>query len=129
MYRGAILSFKTCYFCIHKIANKMAKVNSKKDENNFSIDIAEDQFLGVYSNLVVISHSSSEFVLDFARVMPGLPNAKVVSRIVMTPDHVKRLLRALSDNIERYEDIYGDIDLHDGSDENPFISAVSKCDA
>ena len=107
----------------------MAQANNNNDEKNFAIDISEEQFLGVYANLVVISHSSSEFVLDFARVMPGHPSAKVVSRIVMTPDHTKRLLLALRDNIQRYENSYGEIDLHEDAEDNPFISAVSKCDA
>ena len=107
----------------------MAQASNNNDEKNFSIDISEEQFLGIYANLVVISHSSSEFVLDFARIMPGHPGAKVVSRVVMTPDHTKRLLMALADNIQRYENNFGDIDLHENSEANPFISAVSKCDA
>ena len=107
----------------------MAQASNNNDEKNFSIDISEEQFLGIYANLVVISHSSSEFVLDFAPIMPGHPGAKVVSRVVMTPDHTKRLLMALADNIQRYENNFGDIDLHENSETNPFISAVSKCDA
>ena len=102
----------------------MAKVNNNHDEKDFSIDISEEQFLGIYANLVVISHSSSEFVLDFARIMPGHPGAKVVSRIVMTTDHTKRLLMALADNIQRYENNFGEIDLHENSETSPFISAV-----
>jgi len=107
----------------------MAKRNSDNDEKNFSIDISEEQFMGVYANLVVISHSSSEFVLDFARIMPGHPGAKVVSRLVMTPDHVKRLFMALGDNLRRYENMYGDIDLHEDSDEKQFMSSLGECDA
>lgn len=100
-----------------------------EDKKEFSIDLDEAMALGVYSNLAVISHSSSEFVIDFARVMPGHNGAKVVSRVVMTPDHVKRLLHALGENVRRYEANFGEIDLHDGGDPNPFISAISKCDA
>ncbi len=100
-----------------------------EEKKEFSIDIDETLELGVYSNLVVISHSSSEFVLDFSRVMPGHNGAKVVSRVVMTPDHVKRLLHALGENIRRYESGFGEIDLHEDSEMNPFISAVNKCDA
>ncbi len=98
-----------------------------EERSEFSIDLDEAIALGVYSNLVVISHSSSEFVLDFARVMPGHSGAKVVSRIVMTPDHVKRFLQALGENVRRYEGNFGEIDLHE--DDKPFISAISKCDA
>ncbi len=108
----------------------MAKKSGNSDEEkNFSVDVSEDNFLGVYANLVIISHSSSEFVLDFARVMPGYPNAKVLSRVVMTPDHSKRLLRALTENIRRYEKNYGEIDMHEEDDENVFMSALNDCDA
>jgi hypothetical protein len=64
---------------------------------------------GIYSNLVMIAHSPEEFILDFIRVMPGLPKARVKSRIVVTPSHVKRLLAALEDNISKYEVKYGPI--------------------
>lgn len=67
---------------------------------------------GVYSNLAVITHSSSEFVLDFAQMMPGAPKPKVASRIVMTPDHAKRLLAALSENVSKYESENGEIKMH-----------------
>lgn len=62
-----------------------------------------------YSNFVVIQHSPSEFILDFARIMPNVPNAKVGARVVMTPMHAKLLLRALAENIEKYEAQFGDI--------------------
>ncbi|MGP1363272.1 MAG: DUF3467 domain-containing protein [Bacteroides sp.] len=107
----------------------MAERENNNDEKNFSIDIPEDLFLGVYSNLVIISHSSSEFVLDFSRIMPGHPGAKVVSRVVMTPDHAKRLFRALGDNLQRYEQAHGEIDLHEGENEDVFMNALTKCDA
>ena len=68
---------------------------------------------GVYANLAVMSHSSSEFVIDFLRLMPGIPKAKVKSRIVMTPEHAKRLLIAMQDNVRKYESQFGDILLHD----------------
>ena len=66
---------------------------------------------GVYANLAVMSHSSSEFVIDFLRLMPGVPKAKVKSRIVMTPEHAKRLAYALQDNLRRYEAQFGEINL------------------
>ncbi|WP_412067283.1 DUF3467 domain-containing protein [Rubrivirga sp. IMCC43871] len=76
---------------------------------SLSIELAEDVAEGVYSNLVMISHSPEEFILDFIRVMPGVPKARVKSRVVVTPGHAKRLLAALADNIQRYEAQHGDI--------------------
>ncbi|NNK80512.1 MAG: DUF3467 domain-containing protein, partial [Flavobacteriales bacterium] len=63
----------------------------------------------VYSNLCIITHSQSEFVMDYIRVMPGMPKAKVKSRIILTPQHAKRLLRALNDNVKRFEAQHGPI--------------------
>ena len=74
-----------------------------------SIELNEEVAEGVYSNLVMIAHSPEEFILDFIRVMPGVPKARVKSRIVVTPGHAKRLLAALADNIQRYEAQYGEI--------------------
>ena len=82
--------------------------NSKK-QNQLNIELSEDVAQGVYSNLAVITHSSAEFVLDFVRIMPGVPKAKVKSRIILTPEHAKRLLGALQDNISKYEAVHGKI--------------------
>ena len=80
---------------------------------SLSIELNEEVAEGMYSNLVMISHSPEEFVLDFIRVMPGVPKARVKSRIVVTPGHAKRLLAALADNLRRYEAQYGEIgDVH-----------------
>ncbi|MDT0633021.1 DUF3467 domain-containing protein [Rubrivirga sp. S365] len=80
---------------------------------SLSIELAEEVAEGIYSNLVMISHSPEEFVLDFIRVMPGVPKARVKSRIVVTPGHAKRLLAALADNVQRYEAQYGEVaDVH-----------------
>ncbi len=73
------------------------------EENQLNIEISEDVAEGVYSNLAVISHSPTEFVVDFIRMMPNMPQAKVKSRIILTPQHAKRLLKALQDNVRRYE--------------------------
>ncbi|MDR0733348.1 MAG: DUF3467 domain-containing protein [Dysgonamonadaceae bacterium] len=75
------------------------------------IELSEDIALGIYSNLAVIAHSTSEFVLDFVRMMPGIPKAKVQSRIILTPEHAKRLQVALSDNIKKFEAQHGEIRL------------------
>ena len=80
-----------------------------KKPNQLNIELSEDVAQGVYSNLAVITHSSAEFVLDFVRIMPGVPKAKVKSRIILTPEHAKRLMGALQDNIKKYEAIHGKI--------------------
>jgi hypothetical protein len=77
--------------------------------HQINIELTEDTAEGIYSNLVMIAHSPEEFILDFIRVMPGVPKARVKSRIVITPQHAKRLLAALDENIGRYEDAFGPI--------------------
>ena len=86
--------------------------NKNNQENQIEIELTEDVAQGTYSNLAVISHSSSEFVLDFIRVVPGVPKAKVKSRIILTPDHAKRLLSALQDNIEKFEKMNGTVSIN-----------------
>jgi hypothetical protein len=80
-----------------------------KNNNQLQIELSEEIAQGMYSNLAVITHSSSEFVLDFIRVMPGIPKANVKARIILTPEHAKRLLLALQDNIQKFESINGPI--------------------
>ena len=80
-------------------------------ENQLQIELKEDIAEGTYANLAIIAHSTSEFVLDFVRMMPGVNKAKVKSRIVMTPEHAKRLAMALQDNLMRYEAQFGEIRL------------------
>lgn len=75
------------------------------------IDLGEDVAQGNYTNLAIISHSTSEFILDFATVLPGVPKAKVKSRIILTPEHAKRLLISLQENITRYESNVGKIEI------------------
>lgn len=74
-----------------------------KQENQLNIELNEEIAEGVYSNLAVITHSQSEFVVDFIQMMPGMPKARVRSRVVMTPQNAKRLMRALAENIQKYE--------------------------
>ena len=83
------------------------------ESNQLNIELSEEMAEGIYANLAIITHSTSEFVLDFIRIMPGVPKAKVKSRLVLTPEHAKRLLLALSDNIRKYEDQVGEINLPD----------------
>jgi hypothetical protein len=84
-----------------------------QEENQLNIELTEEVAEGIYSNLAIISHSNAEFVVDFIRVMPGVPKAKVKSRIVLTPQHAKRLLMALQDNVIKYEAHFGKIDTSD----------------
>jgi hypothetical protein len=86
----------------------------KQRKGQINIDLKEDVAQGVYSNLAVITHSSAEFVLDFVRVMPGVPKAEVKSRIILTPEHAKRFFNALKDNLEKFEKMHGPIKNSDG---------------
>jgi hypothetical protein len=83
------------------------------NENQLNIELSEEVAEGTYSNLAIITHSNTEFVLDFIRVMPGVPKARVKSRIVLTPEHAKRFFRALEDNIEKFESINGRIKIQE----------------
>lgn len=82
-------------------------------ENQLNIELSPEIAEGIYSNLAIISHSTSEFVVDFIRLMPGTPKANVKSRIILTPEHAKRLLMALQDNIAKYEQQIDKIKIHD----------------
>ena len=85
----------------------------KKGGNQLNIELPEEIAEGVYSNLAIISHSNSEFVVDFVRLVPNTPKAKVKSRVILTPAHAKRLLRALTDNVEKFEARFGKINEPD----------------
>ncbi len=84
-------------------------MENKENKNQINIELTEDVGSGIYANLAVITHSAAEFVVDFVRIMPGLPKAKVKSRIILTPEHAKRLMHALKDNITKYESVHGPI--------------------
>jgi hypothetical protein len=84
-------------------------MSQENNENKLNIELSEEIAEGIYSNLAIISHSNSEFVIDFIKVMPGMPKAKVKSRILMTPEHAKRLLSALQDNINKFEANHGKV--------------------
>lgn len=85
----------------------MNETNNQPTQLN--IEISEEVAEGQYANLAIITHSHSEFVIDFVNVMPGTPKSKVKSRLIMTPQHAKRLMKALMENITRYEDSHGNI--------------------
>ena len=87
--------------------------NQNLHQNQINIELKEDIAQGIYSNLAIISHSSSEFILDFVRIMPGIPKAEVKSRIILTPEHAKRLLLALGENLGKYEATHGQVKIED----------------
>ena len=86
----------------------------EKQAPQLNIELSEDMAEGIYSNLAIITHSNSEFVVDFIKVMPGVPKAKVKSRVVLTPQHAKRFLAALNDNISKFETVHGVIKQTEG---------------
>ncbi|GAA4292194.1 DUF3467 domain-containing protein [Aestuariibaculum suncheonense] len=87
----------------------MADENDKPKQGQINIELDEKVADGQYSNLAIINHSVSEFVVDFVNIMPGVPKSKVKSRIILTPQHAKRLLKALAENVSRFENAHGEI--------------------
>jgi hypothetical protein len=102
------------------------KIMDKQQDSNIQIELSDEIAQGIYSNLAVIAHSTSEFVVDFVRLMPGLPKAKVQSRIILTPEHAKRLMLALADNVKKYESQYGEIKLQGMGFNPPIIGPVGE---
>jgi len=84
---------------------------SEPQQQQINIELGEKEAEGIYSNLAIITHSPAEFVIDFTRVLPGVPKAKVHARIIMTPQHTKMLMNALKDNVEKFEKKFGEIKL------------------
>lgn len=80
-----------------------------KNQNQINIELPEEIADGEYANLAIITHSNQEFVVDFVRLAPGVPKAKVKSRIILTPQHAKRLMAALIENIRKFEQMHGEI--------------------
>jgi hypothetical protein len=76
------------------------------------VELSEESGQGIYSNLAIVHHSPSEFIIDFSRILPGLKKAKVYSRIILTPSHAKALMQTLKDNIEKYEKQFGEIKIN-----------------
>jgi hypothetical protein len=96
--------------------------DEKKDtiqQNQINIELSEEIAEGIYSNLAMIAHSNSEFVIDFIKLMPGVPKARVKARIIVTPEHAKRLLNALKENIDKYETNFGIIKQTQGAPKFP----------
>lgn len=95
-------------------------MNQAPQPQQINIELGEKEAEGIYSNFVLISHSPAEFVMDFTRMVPGVPKAKVYARIIMTPQHAKALLKALTDNIEKFEKEFGDIKVLGGDPAKQF---------
>jgi len=95
----------------------MAEEHKKKKQNSINIELPENVAEGIYSNLAIISHSNSEFIVDFIRMVPNVPKAKVKSRIILTPEHAKRLMKALGENVKKFEAQHGTIT---SQEKNPF---------
>ena len=87
--------------------------DNKDNKNQINIEVPEEVAEGQYSNLSIITHSTSEFIVDFIQLMPGVPKGKVKSRIVMTPENTKKLMFALRENVGKYESLHGTIKIHD----------------
>ncbi len=103
----------------------MEETKDKPAPNQLNIELTEDIAEGIYSNLAIITHSNAEFVIDFVRVMPGVPKAKVKSRVLLTPQHAKRLMRALQDNISKFESVHGQITEGKAQEGNVFPMGFS----
>lgn len=92
--------------------NKNNNGDGSLPQQQINIELGEKEAEGTYSNLAIISHSPAEFIIDFTRIFPGIPKAKVHSRIIMTPQHTKLFLNAMKENIQRFENQYGEIVIH-----------------
>lgn len=86
-------------------------MENQNPDGQLQIELKEEVAQGAYANLAIITHSSSEFVLDFIRVLPGLPKAGVQSRVILAPEHAKRLMHALEENVAKYEHVFGTVRL------------------
>jgi len=97
-------------------------------QKQINIELGEKESEGIYSNLALITHSPSEFIIDFARVLPGTPKSKVYARIVMTPQHIRMLQNALEENVKKYENRFGKIKLLGKEDEKDIGFQVKKAE-
>jgi len=87
----------------------MSQNDVPEQQGHINIELTDDVAEGEYSNLAIITHSNAEFIIDFIKIMPGIPKARVKSRIILTPQHAKRLVNALADNISKFESVHGEI--------------------
>jgi len=100
--------------------------NNQNPGQQINIELGEKEGEGIYSNLAIITHSPAEFIIDFTRIVPGVPKAKVLSRIITTPQHAKMLLKALKDNIDKYEARFGTIKIDPVPDQHFGFVPIKK---
>ena len=100
----------------------MANPENNQNQNQLQIQLRPEMADGKYTNLAMIGHNPSEFLIDFIFAAPGMPQAPVVSRVIMSPENAKKLMFALRDNIQKYENTYGEIErkVPKNNDANPF---------
>ncbi|MFA8342089.1 MAG: DUF3467 domain-containing protein [Rhodothermaceae bacterium] len=98
----------------------------EKKGQQINIELGEKEAEGIYSNLAIITHSPAEFIIDFTRVVPGAPKAKVHSRIITTPQHAKMLLMALQENVVKFEKRFGEIKLEEVGEQYGFMKSDLK---
>jgi len=104
-------------------------MNQPSVQQQINVELGEKEAEGIYSNLAIITHSPAEFVIDFTRMLPGIPKTKVYARIIMTPQHAKSLLRALDENIKKYEAQFGEIKILGDSKTKPIgFQPISQAD-
>ena len=102
--------------------SKNGEMKNAKPQNQINIEVPAEIADGIYSNLAVINHSVSEFVVDFINIMPGVPKAQVKARIILTPQHAKKFLRALEENIRRFEATHGSIKEYNEPPQGPPVN-------
>ncbi len=100
-----------------------------ENQNAININLSEETAEGEYSNLAIITHSNAEFIIDFVKIMPGIPKGNVKSRIILTPLHAKRLLNALKENVQKFETVNGHIKESDGYESFPMNIGTPKAKA
>lgn len=100
--------------------------NNQPQGQQINIELGEKEAEGIYSNLAIITHSPAEFIIDFTRIVPGVPKAKVLSRIITTPQHAKMLLRALKENIDKFEVRFGEIKIDGPPDQHFGFAPFTK---
>lgn len=105
----------------------MMSQNQQPQPQQINIELGEKEAEGIYSNLAIITHSPAEFIIDFTRIVPGIPKAKVHARIITTPQHAKMLMRALKDNIDKFETRFGEIHTDNPPDQQfGFIPPIKQ---
>ncbi|MCF8260873.1 MAG: DUF3467 domain-containing protein [Melioribacteraceae bacterium] len=97
--------------------------NKKEIKQQINIELGDKEAEGIYSNLAIITHSPAEFIIDFTRVVPGAPKAKVHARIITTPQHAKMFMHALKDNVDKYESKFGEIKIEGNS--HPHLGMIN----